>query len=130
MKTLVRGTLVMLAGVGLLAVAGCGSTPSSTAAKDKVTQKDKKDKGKEDDRATWWCADHGIPEHECSLCSDAVAKECKAKGDWCKEHERAESQCFFCKPARREVYAAKFRTRYDGDNPPPIPEFDKDKKGK
>ena len=32
------------------------------------------------------------------MCSDKVAKECKAKGDWCEKHDRAMSQCFICNP--------------------------------
>lgn len=131
MKLIVRGSLVMLAALGLF-MAGCGATPTTTPGKDKgqaQANKDKKDKGEVDDHSGWWCKEHGIPEHECSMCSPDYEKECKAKGDWCKEHERAMSQCFHCKPERRAFYAAKYKEKYDGQMPPPVPEFDK-KKGK
>jgi hypothetical protein len=70
----------------------------------------------------WWCDEHGIPEAECSMCSKKVADACKAKGDWCEEHNRAKSQCFKCDPKLREVFAAKYRAKYNGKEPPPIEE--------
>ncbi len=70
----------------------------------------------------WWCDEHGIPEAECSMCSAKVANACKAKGDWCELHNRAKSQCFKCDPSLREVFAAKYRARYPGKEPPPIEE--------
>jgi hypothetical protein len=69
---------------------------------------------------SWWCDEHGIPEAECSMCSKKVADACKAKGDWCEQHNRAKSQCFKCDPSLREVFAAKYRAKYDGKDPPPI----------
>lgn len=109
---------------------GCGSTPSSTPTKDKEKDKAQASKDKANLHAGWWCDEHGIPEDECSMCSDAYAKTCKAKGDWCKEHERAMSQCFYttCKPERRAFYAAKYLEKFDGKAPPAIPEFDDKKK--
>src|SRR5262249_16155127 len=77
----------------------------------------------------WWCAEHGIPEDECTLCqatpnAKKVAKECKEKGDWCDKHDRAMSQCFICNPKRKDFYAAKFRAKY-GKESPPIEETEK-----
>ena len=71
----------------------------------------------------WWCAEHGIPEEECSMCSKKLAKECKAKGDWCETHNRAKSHCFVCDPNLKEKYAAKYREKY-GKEPPPVGEFE------
>ena len=68
----------------------------------------------------WWCDEHGIPEAECSLCSKKAADACKAKGDWCEKHNRARSQCFKCDPKLQEVFAARYRARYNGKEPPPI----------
>jgi hypothetical protein len=108
------------------AVIGCGDSSKPGAAKDKdktgtaTAKADTKHEG-------WWCAEHGIPEEECSMCSAKVAKECKAKGDWCKEHDRAESQCFICHPELKEKFAAKYRAKY-GKEPPPIENDDKGKK--
>ncbi len=70
---------------------------------------------------TWWCAEHGIPEGECSMCSKKVADAFKAKGDWCELHNRAKSQCFICDSKLKEVFAAKYRAKY-GKEPPPIEE--------
>ena len=72
-----------------------------------------------DDHSGWWCAPHGIPEEECSMCSVKYAAECKEKGDWCVEHNRAESQCFVCDPTRAEKYAKLYEAKY-GTKPPPI----------
>ena len=70
-----------------------------------------------DDHSGWWCAEHGIPEVECSMCSAKFAADCKAKGDWCAEHNRAKSQCFICDPARAEKYAKLYEAKY-GTKPP------------
>src|SRR5688500_12709204 len=113
-----------LPALALVVVAGCGGDTTSTtlgttaAAKNTdgrkttttLTEVVKSPTGPakaadaEHDHSGWWCDPHGIPEDECSMCSDKVAKEAKAKGDWCEKHERAMSQCFFCKPERREFY--------------------------
>ena len=69
----------------------------------------------------WWCAEHGIPEAECSMCDPVVEKECKATGDWCDKHDRAKSQCFKCDPSLKEKFAARYRAKY-GKEPPPITE--------
>jgi len=73
------------------------------------------------DHGGWWCAEHGVPEEDCSICSSQVAAKFKAKGDWCEEHNRAESQCFECDPSRTEkftkLYVAKF-----GEQPPKLAE--------
>jgi hypothetical protein len=118
----IRGTpMALLAGFVMVA-GGCGKTdpePKKQGATEKVAKTD----AKESKHDEWWCKEHGIPEEECSMCSDKVAKECKAKGDWCKKHDRALSQCFICNPKRKEFYAAKYRAKY-GKEPPPIEEQD------
>jgi hypothetical protein len=105
----------LVAGVVALAVlsGGCGPAENKT---DKPSQQADKDK-----HSGWWCAEHGMPEKECSMCQDEVAKSCKAKGDWCEKHDRAKSQCFKCDPALREKFAARYRAKY-GKEPPPIEE--------
>jgi copper chaperone CopZ len=110
--------LLLCAAVGFFA-GGCGKA-------DPVADNKEKDKGKgapeeKDDHSGWWCKEHGIPEHECSMCSDEYAKACKDKGDWCDEHDRAKSQCFICDPSLKEKFAAKYRAKY-GTEPPPIRE--------
>lgn len=104
----------------VMILAGCGqeapkAEPAKTATDKKAVAK------KADDHSHWWCAEHGIPEDECSMCSTKVAKACKAKGDWCEKHDRAKSQCFVCDPTLKEKFAAKYRAKY-GKEPPPIEE--------
>jgi len=70
-----------------------------------------------DDHGGWWCAEHGVPEDECSLCSAYVAEACKANGDWCEEHGRAESQCFLCDPSRADKFAKLYVAKF-GEEPP------------
>jgi hypothetical protein len=71
----------------------------------------------------WWCAEHGIPEEECGLCSKAYRDQRKAEGDWCAEHRRVKSQCFKCDPTLYErVFEPKYMAKYDGKKPPRPPE--------
>lgn len=108
--------LLLFPAVALL-VGGCNqqasepsgdSTPVAEAAHDD-----------HDEHGGWWCAEHGIPEEECSLCSATAADEFKAKGDWCEEHNRAESQCFICDPSRAEKFAKLYEAKV-GHKPPPF----------
>jgi cobalt-zinc-cadmium efflux system membrane fusion protein len=110
----------------LLVIGGCGQQDDkqSTAdhkARAEEPQGTKPAEKKGHDHSEWWCAEHGIPEHLCSMCNEKVAAECKKKGDWCKEHDRAQSQCFKCNPKLKEQFAAMYRARY-GKEPPPIEE--------
>ena len=118
---LVRGGLLSAVVLSVSLVAGCGqggqteATPNKTGAPPEVAEKSKHD--------GWWCAEHGIPEEECSMCLPAktVQKEFKDKGDWCNEHDRAKSQCFKCDPSLKEKFAAKYRAKF-GTEPPAITE--------
>jgi hypothetical protein len=106
---------VLLVAAGLL-VAGCA----------KSEDKDAQAKGKETRQSTgtkhgsWWCAEHGIPEKDCSMClpEEEVKKRFKDKGDWCEKHDRAKSQCFICNPKLREDFAKEYRRKYPGKEPP------------
>jgi hypothetical protein len=75
------------------------------------------------DHGDWWCQEHGVPEHICSLCigPEEVRKLFKDKGDWCPLHERAKSQCFKCEPGLYKKYEAMFEAKY-GKKPPRPPE--------
>ena len=95
-------------------VSGCGKTEADVAA-DQKTGEAKKTGA--DDHSGWWCAEHGIPEKECSMCSAKAAEKFKKAGDWCKEHDRAESQCFKCDPSRAEKYVKLYVAKY-GKQPP------------
>lgn len=120
-----------------LVAGGCGQADkkdgqaktADPVKKDNDRNTESKEEAKADkghDHSGWWCAEHGIPEAECSMCSPKVAAEFKKKGDWCDKHDRALSQCFICKPERKEYYAAKYRAKY-GKEPPPIEESEETK---
>lgn len=110
-------TLALLAAFGL--VVGC--QPDQPSASTPEGQEHADAGHVHDDHSGWWCPEHGIPEHECSMCSATAAAACKAKGDWCEEHDRADSQCFICHPELIDVFAEKYRAKY-GEDPPPIGE--------
>lgn len=44
------------------------------------------------------CAEHGVPENECTRCDPSLIQKFKNKGDWCGEHNVPESQCATCNP--------------------------------
>ena len=96
----------------LVVVGGCGESARVKRAKEKAARAAK------DDHSDWWCAEHGVPEEVCGLCSSKVAKEMKAKGDWCEKHDRPDSQCFICHPEYKEKFAAAYRDKF-GKEPPP-----------
>jgi hypothetical protein len=80
------------------------------------------------DYSGWWCVEHGVPEHLCSLClSEAKVKTMfKDKGDWCELHDRAKSQCFKCDPKKYEKFEAMYRDKFGKAPPrPPAEEFQK-----
>ena len=43
-----------------------------------------------------WCAEHRVPESECTQCNPALVAAFKAKPDWCVEHGVPESHCYQC----------------------------------
>ncbi len=100
----------MLAMTALFA-GGCGQQAADRGEPADVTDVS------HDDHSGWWCAEHGVPEEVCSMCSAKAAKECKAKGDWCEEHNRAESQCFQCDPSLAEKFAKLYQAKF-GKEPP------------
>ena len=118
MKRWTSGLVALIAAAVL--ASGCGKTDDK-AGKGKETggkgtqvakEKDHKHEG-------WWCDEHGVPEGDCSMCSDKVAKAIKDKGDWCKEHERAKSQCFICDASLKDKFAAQYKAKEGKDPPPP-----------
>ncbi len=98
----------------LLLVAGCGQTDSDEGGASSQPDQTSSE-STSDDHSGWWCAAHGLPEEECSMCG--AAEKYKAKGDWCDEHNRAESQCFKCDPSRAEKFAKLYEAKF-GKKPP------------
>jgi hypothetical protein len=120
--------LTLLAAVALIA-AGCNKEDGKGGqAKNKDGHTERKDGTDKKGHEGWWCEDHGVPEHLCSLCmkEDEVKKQFKEKGDWCKLHDRAKSQCFKCDPALYAKYEAMYEAKF-GKKParPPHSEFQK-----
>jgi nitrous oxide reductase accessory protein NosL len=110
-----KSTLALIALAGIL-IAGCGK-PQADVGKTDGQQAAKP--GKTDDHSGWWCDEHGIPEHECSMCSPKVAAQKKKENDWCTKHNRADSQCFICHPEYKETYARLYRAKYGKEPPKP-----------
>lgn len=54
-----------------------------------------------------WCAEHNVPESQCTLCHPELAAAFKATGDWCKEHGLPESHCRTCNPKLKLERPAK-----------------------
>jgi hypothetical protein len=100
--------------VGMV-LAGCqdGGSPKS----DPKPSKEKPAAKKSTHSGSWWCEEHGIPEDDCLACKHNEADLRRMK-DWCEEHETAKSQCFKCNPALREHFAAIYRAKYPGKEPP------------
>ncbi len=46
-----------------------------------------------------WCAEHRVPESQCTKCHPNLVAAFKAKSDWCNEHGVPESHCYACHPA-------------------------------
>ncbi len=45
-----------------------------------------------------WCAEHAVPESQCTQCNPSLSAAFKATGDWCEEHALPESHCLKCNP--------------------------------
>lgn len=45
-----------------------------------------------------WCAEHAVPESQCTRCNPDLIPAFKATNDWCAEHGLPESQCKICNP--------------------------------
>jgi len=110
------------ASIAVLALAGCGQQASDQGTTQVAAESHEGHdhaEGDGHDHDGWWCAEHGIPEEECSMCSAKAADGFKAKGDWCDEHNRAESQCFKCDPSRAEKFAKLYAAKFGHEPPKP-----------
>ena len=103
----------------ILAVAGCGQGDQQ-AAGDSDDPAAKTAGGR--DHSGWWCAEHGVPESECTRCDASLIAGYQDQGDWCDEHDRPESQCFICNPELEARFTARYEAKYG--KKPPQPEAD------
>src|SRR5205814_7253865 len=105
-EILMMRTCSTIAAVAALAfVLGCGNRTRTTNAKGAPEAKH--------DHDAWWCAEHGVPEDECSQClpESKVKTMFKDKGDWCELHDRAKSQCFICDASKYKTFEDKYVAR-------------------
>lgn len=56
------------------------------------------DEAGHDGAAADWCAEHGLPESQCTVCNPGLIAEYQAAGDWCGGHGFPESVCPQCNP--------------------------------
>ena len=132
MSQATSGILFVCVAAVITAASGCGKNDvKESVAKPKSAV----DKSSDQDAKTiattgtahegWWCQEHGVPEHLCSLCSDEMAAKFKKEGDWCKLHDRAQSQCFKCDPDLYKKYEAMYVAKFNKKPPmPPREEFE------
>ncbi|HEY1188095.1 MAG TPA: hypothetical protein VGE74_10585 [Gemmata sp.] len=100
---------------GLVVALGCGQQAAPTSA---TASKEKKEEAASGHG--WWCEEHGVLEDECSMCSDKLYKEAKAKDKLCPNHpDRAKDQCFICNPDLWAKSAARYKEKYGKE--PPLP---------
>ena len=84
-KTIKMGAAAaaVFATAGLLMLAGCGQqsgnrgTDGGPVKATEASHENHEHAG--DDHSGWWCAEHGIPEEKCSLCSSMAAAVFQAK---------------------------------------------------
>lgn len=48
--------------------------------------------------ATDWCAEHSVPESQCTACHPELIQQFKDQNDWCAGHGLPESHCRLCNP--------------------------------
>ena len=109
---------VLLVGMIAMIAGGCGQNVADTASGSGSAHVSRSSHDEPaHDHGSWWCAEHGVPEEECSICSPEAVANFKEKGDWCEEHNRAESQCFKCDPSRAQKFAKLYEAKF-GHQPP------------
>ena len=104
----------------VVVTSGCSQSGSESGSSSTSVAEDAHDDNGHD-HGGWWCAEHGVPEEECSLCSSKAANRFKEKGDWCEEHNRAKSQCFECDLSRAAKFAKLYEAKF-GHAPPKLTE--------
>jgi cobalt-zinc-cadmium efflux system membrane fusion protein len=63
-----------------------------------VAKPDDQRTGEKHSTAPDWCAEHRVPESECTLCHPELVEKFKSEGNWCGEHNVPETHCRLCHP--------------------------------
>jgi cobalt-zinc-cadmium efflux system membrane fusion protein len=58
-----------------------------------------------------WCAEHRVPESECTKCNPNQIESFKAKHDWCGGHNVPESHCYLCNPGLKFAQEGEYNTQ-------------------
>jgi len=106
---MVRITLVIAMFAAVLGPAGCSKEDSAAVDTARTADTPAKEgtahapagvvPGSHED----WCAEHQVPESQCSRCNPELIAAFKATGDWCEEHGLPDSQCLIHNPELKIV---------------------------
>ena len=97
-------TLMLSLAVVTLALVGCPKADNAAAGETTTTHAPAGVKvGSHED----WCAEHAVPESQCTRCHPELAAAFKATDDWCAEHGLPESHCLKCHPDLKIVRPPK-----------------------
>ena len=97
-----RSTLFAAAIIFALSLSSFAASPKAAGAKDLHAAKGVKAGSYED-----WCAEHNVPESQCTRCDASLVPAFKATGDWCKKHGLPNSHCRKCNPNLKIARPAK-----------------------
>lgn len=73
-----------------------GSVTQALADSKPAVQSESKDHSNTASAEVDWCAEHRVPESQCTRCHPELIDGFKAKHDWCGGHNVPESHCYLC----------------------------------
>jgi hypothetical protein len=102
----------------LIAAAGCGTQPGTSAsgAADTAGTKQHAEPPQGEGHAVAgvvpgsyedWCAEHAVPESQCTRCDASLIPAFQAANDWCPDHGLPMSQCTIHDPNLKIVRPPK-----------------------
>jgi cobalt-zinc-cadmium efflux system membrane fusion protein len=122
MKLKIYLILISIALLGSFALIGCGteSVPDNTTSEAVPEDHASHNHGPGEHQdavlatqtadVTDWCAEHAVPESECTKCNPELIAQFKASGDWCAGHDLPESHCRLCNPGLTFPQEEQLRT--------------------
>lgn len=92
--------LILFLSLSFAIIAGCSKEAESPkpAPARTATDKGHAPEGVKPGSHEDWCAEHEVPESQCTRCNADLIPAFKATNDWCAEHGLPESQCKICNP--------------------------------